>query len=65
MGRSGLIVAGFAVLIVGYALVYSGLTTIHPENSPTGQPVGAIDSLIPGKVQPTTNPKAAATKVAA
>lgn len=51
MNRSGLVILGFAVALIGYALVFSGLTDLKPERSPTGAAVSTIDSLIPGKVQ--------------
>ena len=46
---------GFAVAIVGYALVYSGVSSINPCITPSGQPVGVLDALIPGR-QPQTPP---------
>lgn len=54
--RSGLVLVGMALAIIGYALVWSGLTTLNPSTSPTGEEVGVMDSLIPGAL---TSKKAA------
>lgn len=48
MNRSGLVVVGMAVAIIGWAVLFSGLTTLNPKLSPTGEPIGILASLIPG-----------------
>lgn len=50
MNKGPLILLGFVVGIVGYALLYSGLTKLNPSISPTGAYVGTMDALVPGKV---------------
>lgn len=40
---------GFAVAIIGYALVYSGVSSLNPCVTPSGKPAGVLDALIPGR----------------
>lgn len=47
MNRSGLVLVGFAVAIVGYALIYSGVSQLNPCVTPTGTPLGVFASLVP------------------
>ena len=56
MNRQGLVLIGAAVAILGYAVLYSGMTTLNPKLSPSGKAVSIIDALIPGRVKaPTTS----------
>ena len=48
MNRSGLVLIGFAVAILGYAVLYSGVSTLNPCITPTGQPFGVLQSLSTG-----------------
>ncbi len=50
MNRSGLVLIGFAVAILGYALIYSGVSSLNPCITPNGMPVGVFDGLVPGRV---------------
>lgn len=54
--RSGLVLIGFAVAILGYALLYSGISNLNPCITPTGLPAGVGDSLIPGRLTEMANP---------
>lgn len=53
MNRSGLVLIGAAVAVVGYALVYSGMSQLNPCITPAGVPVSTVSALIPGTI-PTT-----------
>lgn len=48
MNRSGLVLIGFAVAILGYALIYSGISTLNPCITPTGEPYGVLAAIVPG-----------------
>ena len=48
MNRSGLIMIGFAVAVVGYAVLYSGISDLNPCITPTGEPFGTFTALTTG-----------------
>ena len=51
--RTGLLLIGIWVGVLGYAILYNGLTGLNPELSPTGAQVGFVDGLVPGRVKGT------------
>jgi len=53
VNRNGLVLLGFAIAIVGYALLYSGISNLNPCITPDGMPAGVADSLIPGRITAT------------
>jgi hypothetical protein len=48
LNRSGLVLIGFAVAIVGYAVLYSGISDLNPCITPDGNPAGVLTSLTTG-----------------
>jgi hypothetical protein len=62
LNRSGLVLIGFAVAILGYAVVYSGVSDLNPCITPDGVPLGVFGALTTGAtslapVIPTPRPK--------
>ncbi len=47
MNRNGLVLIGFAVAILGYAVLYSGISDLNPCITPDGNPAGILHALSP------------------
>jgi hypothetical protein len=56
LNRSGLVLVGFGIAILGYALLYSGISTLNPCITPDGTPFGVFQGLTSGVglLAPTT-----------